>query len=107
MATTFSCRTAAADRASRRNRLRAGEVAASSGAITLIATTRCSISSNAFEHDAEAAAAENLQDLVMPETGPASRVCPTAPEGSGALDIFAALVVWRLGQRAVLARDRR
>ena len=45
--TTFSCRTLADDRASRRNRLRAGEVAAICGASTLIATTRCSVSSKA------------------------------------------------------------
>jgi hypothetical protein len=45
--TTFSCRTLADDRASRRNRLRAGELAANWGASTLTATTRCSVSSKA------------------------------------------------------------
>ena len=45
--TTFSCRTWALDRASRRNRLRAGEVAAICGDSTFTATTRWSTSSNA------------------------------------------------------------
>ena len=73
MATTFSWRTAAAARASRRKRLRAGDVAASCGAMTLMATTRCSISSNALQDDAEAASAEHFQHLVSVPAGPASR----------------------------------
>jgi hypothetical protein len=45
--TTFSCLTWADDRASRRNRLRAGEVAATCGESTFTATTRRRTSSNA------------------------------------------------------------
>ncbi len=47
MLTTLAWRMAAAARASRRNRFRGGEVAASPRAITLMATIRCSFSSNA------------------------------------------------------------
>jgi hypothetical protein len=45
--TTFSCRTAAYPRASRANRLRAGDAAAIVGASTFTATTRRRVSSNA------------------------------------------------------------
>jgi hypothetical protein len=48
MAITFSWRAAAADRASRTNRLQGAEVASKSGDMSLMATDRCNFSSNAF-----------------------------------------------------------
>ena len=71
MVTTWSWLTAAAAWASRVNRWRAVALVASCGAITLIATTRCSFSSNALQHDAHAAAADDLLHLVVAQ--PAER----------------------------------
>ena len=45
--------------------LRAVALVASCAAITLMATTRCSLLVERPQHDAHAAAADNLEDLVM------------------------------------------
>ena len=76
--TMFSCRTLAEDRASRRNRLRAGEVAAICGAQHLDRDHALERLVEGAEHDAEAPLAEDFEDLVMSEAaegiGPGRRL---------------------------------
>src|SRR5262245_27173978 len=70
--TTFSWRTLALERASRRKRLRAGDVAAICGDSTFTATTRWSTSSNARKTIPNPPRADDLEHFVVPE--PAQRV---------------------------------